>query len=137
MAQQGYDPVELIREAFTASASAKAIYSRFQVGAALLCTDGSLFTGFNIESSSYGLTICAERVALFRALSEGKTAFTAMAVVAGTRNWCPPCGACRQVLWEWAKDIEVVMARSEKDYRILSLSALLPHAFDDGYLTHD
>ena len=113
---------------------AYAPYSHYQVGAALLCADGSVVTGFNIESSSYGLTICAERVAMFRALSEGKESFTAIAIVAGSRNWCPPCGACRQVLWEWAGEIEVILARSEEEYQILSLSELLPHAFDHGYL---
>ncbi|HOY44746.1 MAG TPA: cytidine deaminase [bacterium] len=134
MTKKRYDPVPLIRAAITASAGAKALYSRFQVGAALLCADGSVVTGFNIESSSYGLTICAERVAMFRALSEGKESFTAIAIVAGSRNWCPPCGACRQVLWEWAGEIEVILARSEEEYQILTLSELLPHAFDHGYL---
>jgi cytidine deaminase len=137
MTQPEFDPAELVRAAFEASLSAKALYSHFKVGAALRCTDGTLYTGINIESSSYGLTICAERVALFKALSEGKTDFSAIAIVAGTTNWCPPCGACRQVLWEWARDIQVILARSETDYRIIPLRELLPHAFDDGYLSHE
>ncbi len=135
--QPAYDPAPLIRAAFQASDAARARYSGFRVGAALLCADGTLITGFNIESSSYGLTLCAERVALFRALAEGQSAFTAIAVVAGNRNWCPPCGACRQVLWEWAGNLQVILARSETEYRILSLAELLPHAFDEGYLTHE
>ncbi|HNS74259.1 MAG TPA: cytidine deaminase [bacterium] len=134
MPNKTYDPVPLIRAAFAASAGAKALYSHFQVGAALLCADGGVVTGFNIESSSYGLTICAERVAMFRALSEGKSLFTAIAIVSGGRNWCPPCGACRQVLWEWAGEIDVILARSEEEFKVLTLSELLPHAFDNGYL---
>ncbi|HNW58851.1 MAG TPA: cytidine deaminase [bacterium] len=137
MALTPCDPVPLIRAAFAASSAAKARYSHFRVGAALLCGDGALITGFNIESSSYGLTLCAERVALFRALAEGKTDFTAIAIVESNRNWCPPCGACRQVLWEWAQDLEVILARSETDYRTMPLRELLPHAFDEGYLAHE
>lgn len=132
-----FDPVILIREAFKASEGAKAQYSGFRVGAALLCTDGALITGFNIESSSYGLTMCAERVAVFKALSEGKSAFAAIAIVAASRTWCPPCGACRQVLWEWGKELQVILAKSEQEYRILPLSELLPHAFDNGCLLHE
>lgn len=137
MESPAFDPVLLIRAAFAASEAAKAPYSGFRVGAALQCADGTLFTGFNIESSSYGLTICAERVAMFRALSEGKSAFTAIAIVAGSRSWCPPCGACRQVLWEWGKEMRVILAQSEAEYRILPLGELLPYAFDNGCLLHD
>jgi len=134
MTKKRYDPVPLIRAAITASAGAKALYSRFQVGAALLCADGSVVTGFNIESSSYGLTICAERVAMFRALSEGKESFTAIAIVAGSRNWCPPCGACRQIIWEFCGDISVILANLKGDRVVYSMAELLPRPFDGGFL---
>lgn len=134
---EGLDATGLIRAAFAASERAKAPYSRFCVGAALLCSDGTIIDGFNIESSSYGLTICAERVALFRALAAGHERFVAVAIVAASRGWCPPCGACRQVLWEWAPELQVILATSESDYRQLPLRELLPHAFDVGCLRHD
>lgn len=137
METEGLDAAALIRAAFAASERAKAPYSRFRVGAALLCSDGTIIDGFNIESSSYGLTICAERVALFRALAAGHEHFTAVAIVAASRGWCPPCGACRQVLWEWAPELQVILATSESDYRRLPLRELLPHAFDDGCLRHE
>lgn len=127
----------LIRAAHAATQHARAPYSGFKVGAALLCDDGTLYTGVNVESSSYGLTICAERVALFKALSEGHSGFQAIAVICANRTWCPPCGACRQVLWDWARDITVILARDENDYQQMKLSTLLPHAFDNGYLLHE
>lgn len=127
----------LIRAAYAATLHARAPYSGFKVGAALLCADGTVYTGVNVESSSYGLTICAERVALFKALSEGRDKFQAIAIICANRTWCPPCGACRQVLWDWGRDLDVILAKDENDYQLMKLSALLPHAFDNGYLIHD
>ncbi len=111
----------------------QAIYSGFAVGAALLAKDGTIFTGCNVESSSYGLTICAERVALVKALSEGVTEFTAIAVVTPKKPLCPPCGACRQLLWDYTKNIVVIMA-TEDEQQTTTLAELLPFAFDNRFL---
>jgi cytidine deaminase len=124
----------LISAAQAALPHSRATYSRFTVAAALRGASGRLYTGVNIENSSYGLTICAERVALFKALSEGETAFSAVAIVTGAGIVCPPCGACRQVLWELAGDVAVIMAASAERYETARMSALLPRAFDDRML---
>jgi cytidine deaminase len=100
------------------------------VGAALECADGTVVTGCNIENATYGLTVCAERVALFKALSEGRDQFVRIAVVADTEAPTPPCGACRQLLWEYCGDIEVVMANLTRDTGRHQLAALLPLPFD-------
>jgi len=123
----------LIKQAQLAIQRAQAAYSGFPVGAALLCQNGLIFTGCNVESSSYGLTICAERVALTKALSEGETKFKAIAIATPQKPLCPPCGACRQLLWDYARDIDVVLA-VENEFQILTLHELLPHAFDDRFL---
>lgn len=101
---------ELIAAARVARGHARAPYSTFPVGAALLASSGRIFTGCNIESASYGLTICAERVAVFKAVSEGEAGFNAVAVVTDRPMPAPPCGACRQILWEVCGDIEVILA---------------------------
>jgi len=124
---------ELIRSAFEAQKWAYAPYSKFRVGAAIITNNGEIFTGCNVEASSYSLTICAERVALFKAISEGHRNFQAIAVVSDTCDYCPPCGACRQVLWDLAKDIDVIMAKNVQDYKVQKLSQLLPYAFDDSF----
>src|SRR5438034_11778547 len=105
------DRSKLLTRAREAMAMAVAHSPKFQVGAALLCEDGTVFTGCNIESPTY-LGICAERVALFKALSEGQRSFKTIAVACGTNGACSPCGACRQILWEFAPELEV--ARSEE-----------------------
>jgi cytidine deaminase len=128
------DPQGLIRLALEALPRARATYSHFTVAAALRGVSGRVYLGVNIENSSYGLTICAERVALFKALSDGETAFREIAIVTGAGIICPPCGACRQVMWEMAQNIDVILAASEKKYEIVSLSELLPRAFDDRLL---
>ena len=125
---------ELIGRAREAQNRAHAPYSKFKVGAAILTDTGEIFTGCNVENSSYGLSICAERVALFKAVSEGYHNFKAIAIISDASEYCPPCGACRQVLWDIAKDIEVIMAKNERDYKVERLSQLLPHAFDETYL---
>jgi len=111
-----------------------ALYSGFKVGAALECKDGTLVTGCNIESSSYGLTICAERNALFKAISEGKREFTRMLIVADTNQLTPPCGACRQVLWDFAPRIEIIIANLEGKQMAFSMTDLLPHPFGSHLL---
>jgi cytidine deaminase len=121
----------LIAAALKARLRAVATYSRFQVGAALLTTSGKIFTGANVESASYGLTCCAERVALFKALSEGQKHFVAMAVVAQMTGGPMPCGACRQLLAEFAPAAKVWVADSRQpdDIKEFSMAALLPKAF--------
>jgi len=109
-------------------------FSGFKVGAALETTDGTVITGCNIENASYGLTLCAERVAVFKALSEGHRAFRRIAVVADTPAPTAPCGACRQILWEYAGDVEVILANLERETGRFSMKALLPVPFDAGVL---
>jgi cytidine deaminase len=124
---------ELIRFASEARKFSQAKYSDFSVGAALLTSDGEIITGCNVESSSFGLTICAERVALTKALSEGKSNFTHIAVVGPSDDYCPPCGACRQLLYDYASDIEIVLSK-KNDLKIISLKELLPLAFEESKL---
>jgi cytidine deaminase len=109
---------------------ARAAYSHFQVGAALEAADGRVFTGCNIENATYGLTICAERVALFKALSEGADRFVRIAVVADTDAPTPPCGSCRQLLWEYCGDLEVVLANLQRQTGVTTVGTLLPLPFD-------
>ncbi len=130
---KNYDPKELVKAAKQARRFARAKYSNFKVGAALITRDGKVFTGANVESSSYGLTICAERVALTKALSEGHDQFEAIAIVAKDGEFCPPCGACRQLLFDYAPHIEVILTEGDK-IKSFKLKELLPHAFDDSNL---
>jgi cytidine deaminase len=125
---------ELVKVAQRAKISAYSPFSKFRVGAALLTNDGTIFTGCNIENSSYGLTICAERVAIFKAISSGASKFVAIAVVSDDLGFTPPCGACRQVLLELAGDIDFVMMNSKNRHKILKISSLLPFAFTEKNL---
>ncbi len=111
-----------------------AAFSDFKVGAALETTDGRIITGCNIENSTYGLTMCAERVAIFKALSEGHRSFTRIAIVADTSQPTSPCGACRQMLWEFAGDIEVILADLKGIKTTHQLKDLLPHPFDARFI---
>ena len=104
-------------------------YSHFKVGAALLTKSGKVYTGCNIEISSYALTICGERTALFKAISEGERDFTGIAVATDQDNFTPPCGACRQVIMDLAGDIDFVMSKKNGDIKILKMSELFPHPF--------
>lgn len=122
----------LVAAAAAVRLHAAAPYSGFQVGAALLAEDGSIHTGCNVESASYGLTCCAERTAVFKAVSEGVRKFRAVAVVTGADRPTPPCGACRQVLWDQCREIEVVMATLSGLVERRTLSSLIPHAFELG-----
>jgi cytidine deaminase len=125
----------LVAAARRARAHAVADYSGFRVGAAIETADGSIVTGCNIENATYGLTVCAERVAMFKALSEGHRAFRAVAVVAETETPTSPCGACRQILWEFAGDIPVTLANLHAITGHHRLADLLPHPFDRRQLT--
>ena len=109
---------------------AHAAFSNFQVGAALETADGQIITGCNVENATYGLTICAERVAMFKAISEGYRSFIRVAVVADTAEPTPPCGACRQILWEFGGDLEVILANLSGEKARFQLKDLLPHPFD-------
>jgi len=121
---------ELIAAARRARRHARAAFSGFKVGAALETVDGVLVSGCNIENATYGLTICAERVAMFKALSEGHRRFRRIAVVADTQAPTPPCGACRQILWEFGGDLEVLLANLRRAQGRHRLSDLLPLPFD-------
>jgi cytidine deaminase len=125
---------ELARLARLARRRAHAPYSRFKVGAALRTTTGEVVTGCNIENATYGLTLCAERVAVFKAVSEGLKRFDAIAVVADGKRLATPCGPCRQILWEFCGDILVHMEGSDKRRDTRRLSELLPFPFDDRNL---
>jgi cytidine deaminase len=124
----------LVEAATDARTRAQARYSGFQVGAALETSDGVVVTGCNIENATYGLTLCAERVALVKALSDGHTIFKRIAVVADTQDPTPPCGPCRQLLWEYCGDLDVILANLERTTARLRLSALLPMPFDGRLL---
>ena len=126
---------ELLTAARRARRRARADFSRFKVGAALEAADGTIVTGCNIENATYGLTICAERVAMFKALSEGHRQFRRIVVVADTAAPTPPCGPCRQILWEFGGDLEVVLASLRKVTGRYRLSELLPLPFDARLLT--
>ena len=121
---------ELIAAARQVRLHAVATFSKFKVGAALETADGTVITGCNVENATYGLTICAERVAMFKALSEGHRRFTRVAVVADTQAPTPPCGACRQILWEFGGDLEVLLANVRRLHGRHRLADLLPLPFD-------
>jgi len=121
---------ELIAAARQARRHARAAFSSFKVGAALETRDGAIVTGCNIENATYGLTICAERVAMFKAVSEGRRHFRRVAIVADTQAPTPPCGACRQILWEFGGDLEVVLANLRRQHGRYRLGDLLPLPFD-------
>lgn len=124
----------LVVAAREARERAVATYSGFRVGAALEAADGTIITGCNIENASYGLTICAERVAMFKALSEGYRTFVRIAVVADTEAPTSPCGACRQILWEFGPDLVVVLANLSAITATHRMADLLPHAFSGKLL---
>lgn len=125
---------ELIDIAKRAREKAFAPFSNFKVGAALETAGGVIYTGCNIENASYGLTMCAERVAIFKAISEGERGFARIAVVADTENLTPPCGPCRQLIHEFCGDIPVLLADLRGTAETLSMSELLPRAFDANFL---
>lgn len=125
---------DLVAIARTARERAHAPYSRFKVGAALETADGQVVTGCNIENATFGLTMCAERVATFKAISEGLGPFTRIAVVADTEQPTPPCGPCRQILWEFLGDVEVILANLDSEKARFRLSDLLPMPFDGRFL---
>lgn len=120
---------ELVELAFTMLERSYVPYSHFPVGAALECPDGVVFTGCNVENAAYGSSICAERTALVKAVSEGRHDFTRLAVAGNSDDYCWPCGACRQMLYEFAPDLKLLVARGDHDFISLTLPDLLPHGF--------
>ena len=124
----------LIEAAKQARLQSVAPFSNFLVGAAVRTECGKVYTGCNVESASYGLTVCAERVAIWKALSEGERNFTALAVVADTENLTPPCGTCRQIIWEFARGATIVFANLEGKSEEFHIGDLLPRAFDARFL---
>ena len=125
----------LIEAAKAARLESVAPFSNFLVGAALKTAAGKVYIGCNIESASYGLTVCAERVAIWKALSEGERDFTELAVVADTPTLTPPCGTCRQIIHEFCKNAEIVLANLHGETQTCSIKELLPRAFDARFLT--
>jgi len=124
----------LVAAARKARENAVADFSHFKVGAALETDAGEIVTGCNVENASYGLTICAERVAIFKALSDGKRSFRRIAVVADTPSPTPPCGACRQIIWEFCGDIDVIIANLSEIKLTIRMKDLLPLPFDKRLL---
>lgn len=124
----------LIEAAKQARENAHAPYSNFRVGAALRSTSGRIFAGCNVENATYGLTMCAERVAIFKAVSEGERGFSAIAVVTDTEVLTPPCGACRQLIWEFCGDIPVSMTNLNGKMEVIQMRDLFPRPFDDSNL---
>ncbi len=126
---------DLVKTAFAMLERAYVPYSGFPVGAALLCKDGSVFTGCNVENAAYGSTICAERTALVKAISEGhRDDWDALAVVGRSEDYCWPCGSCRQMLYEFCPELTVLVARGDGDYVTLPLKQLLPYGFGPASL---
>ena len=125
---------ELTEAAIEARERAFAPYSKFNVGAAVTTADGKIFSGCNIESATYGGTVCAERVAIWKAVSEGETKFTHLAVAVDTEELTPPCGSCRQIIWEFCGDIPVTLTNLNGKTETLQMRELLPRAFDAKFL---
>lgn len=125
---------ELIETAKAARLKSVAPFSNFMVGAALRTKAGKVFTGCNVESASYGLTVCAERVAIWKALSEGERDFTDLVIVADTEQLTPPCGTCRQIIWEFCKQARITLANLRGQQQEVDIASLLPRAFDARFL---
>ena len=132
MSEKDFQP--LINAALEARKHSIAPFSGFLVGAAVKTDNGKVYTGCNVESASYGLTVCAERVAIWKALSEGEKNFTELAVVADTETLTPPCGTCRQILWEFARGATIVFANLDGKSETIQVADLIPRAFDARFL---
>lgn len=125
---------DLIAAAKRAREFAVAPFSRFRVGAAVESDDKRIYTGCNVENATYGLTVCAERVSVWKAISEGARVFRRLAVVTDAARLTPPCGACRQIIWEFCGDIPIILANTRGDVKVLQMSELYPHPFDNRSL---
>ena len=131
------DYKKLVKQAQAARKHSHSPYSQFRVGAALLTRKGKVYTGCNIEVSSFGLTICAERTAIFKAISEGEKRFAAIAIATDEDNFTTPCGACRQVLMDLAGNIDFIMSKKNGDVRLMKMSDLIPFPFGPKNLLKD
>ena len=125
---------QVVAAALAARQNAVAPYSHFQVSAALETDAGEIFTGCNVENATYGLTVCAERVAIWKALSEGRRKFVRIAVAADTDSLTPPCGACRQIIWEYCGNVPIVLVNLKDKRERFAMKELFPRAFDGSYL---
>jgi len=125
---------QLVQAALAARQNAVAPYSHFLVGAAVETDSGEIFTGCNVENATYGLTVCAERVAIWKALSEGRRKFLRLVVAADTTSLTPPCGACRQIIWEYCGDVPVVLVNLQDRREYFQMKELFPKAFDASFL---
>ena len=125
---------ELIEAAKAVRENSYAPFSEFRVGAAIEMEDGSIIAGCNVESASYGLTVCAERVAIWKAISDGKHEIKHLAVVADTEDLTPPCGVCRQIIWEFGGNVPVTLANLNGKRETVEMKDLLPRAFDTKFL---
>jgi cytidine deaminase len=123
----------LVAAALKVRENARAPFSKFKVGAAVEDANGHIHTGCNVENATYGLTVCAERIAIFKAISEGARGFKRVAVVADTDVLTPPCGACRQILWEFCGDVEIILANLHGKSETLQLGAIFPRPFDSSF----
>ena len=128
------EDLELIEAAREVRERAFAPYSKFRVGAAVRTKEGKIYTGCNVESASYGLTVCAERVAIWKGISRGVTKFGRIAVVVDTEGLTPPCGTCRQIIWEFCGDVPVILSNLHGKTETVQMSELLPRAFDSKFL---
>lgn len=128
------DNEKLIKAATDARENAYAPYSNFRVGAAVEADNGDIYIGCNVESASYGLTVCAERVAIWKGISVGEKRFKQIAVVVDTEELTPPCGVCRQIIWEFCGDVPVILANLHGKSETVMMSELLPRAFDSKFL---
>ncbi|NNE65801.1 MAG: cytidine deaminase [Pyrinomonadaceae bacterium] len=128
------NPDELIEAAKAVRERAFAPHSNFKVGAAVRSKSGRVYTGCNVESASYGLTVCAERVAIWKAVSEGETDLTEIAIVTDTEMLTPPCGVCRQIIWEFCGDVPITLANCSGNKDTVTTRELLPRAFDTKFL---
>ena len=127
-------PEELVRQALAAMKFAYVPYSGFTVGAALLTKSGKVYLGCNIENAAYGVTICAERTAIFKAVSEGRRDFVRIAIAGRSEDYCVPCGSCRQVMMEFAPELEVICLNGKGESKTFALRELLPYGFDRTWL---
>lgn len=134
MSNRKHTREEVIEAAHLARERAVAPFSNFRVGAAVETDDGRIFTGCNIESASYGLTVCAERVAVWKAVSEGARCFGLLVIVVDTETLTPPCGTCRQIIWEFCRDTTILLVNLRGQTEELQIKDLLPRAFDARYL---
>jgi cytidine deaminase len=124
----------LAHKAAEAKKNALAPYSNFHVGAALLTQDDKIYTGCNVENSTFGLTLCAERTAIFKAISEGERKFKAIAIASDSQDFISPCGACRQIIFDHCGEIDIICTNSKQEYKVFKTSELLPNAFGDRNL---